>query len=157
MPCKIMLAKLFFTIFLFPPCFGQIVDNYSLVTEHTLLDDPILGFVRISNWRPLNFCKKKCEVVSNKTASLQFWYEFRGDFLHFINVFVCCWRARASGMLFVVHIFSAIGKHFVSPINVASVQGRFTICHSQHSECVRALNFVFHTKFDTDSLIHFLE
>jgi len=42
-------------------------------------------------------------------------------------------------------------------INVASVQGSFTICHSQHSECVRALNFVFHTKFDTDSLIHFLE
>ena len=37
------------------------------------------------------------------------------------------------------------------------VQGSFTICHSHHSECVRALNFVFHTKFDTDSLIHFLE
>ena len=72
-------------------------------------------------------------------------------FLHFMNVFVCCWRARATCTIFIVHIFSALGKHFVPSINVASVQGSFTICHSQHSECVRALNFVFHTKFENMS------
>jgi hypothetical protein len=71
--------------------------------------------------------------------------------LHFINFFVCCWSARASGTLFVVHIFSAFLKHFVPPINVAFVQSSFSVCHSQHSECIRALNFVFHTKFDTGS------
>ena len=61
------------------------------------------------------------------------------------------------GTLFVVYILSALVEHFVPPINVASVQGSFTICQSQHSECVRARNFVFNTKFDTDSLIHFME
>ena len=68
--------------------------------------------------------------------------------LHQCFPFVCCWRARASDTLFVVHIFSGLGKHLVPLLNVASVQGSFTIYHSQHSECVRALNFVFHTKFE---------
>ena len=29
---------------------------------------------RISNWRILNFCTKKCEIVPNKTASLELKY-----------------------------------------------------------------------------------
>ena len=41
--------------------------------------------------------------------------------------------------------------------NIASAQGSFTIYHIQHSECICAFNFVFHTKFDTDYLINFLD
>ena len=43
------------------------------------------------------------------------------------------------------HLLGPLRTFCSPPINVASVQGSFTICHSQHSECVRALNFVFHT------------
>ena len=71
--------------------------------------------------------------------------------------FFCCWRTLASGMLLVVHIFSAFWEHFVPPTNVALVQGNFTVSDGQHWECVHAHNFVFHTKLYTDSLIHFLE
>ena len=59
-----------------------------------------------------------------------------------------------------LHIRPNLARFFRSlRARVASerVQGSFTIYHSQHSKCVRALNSVFHTKFDTDYLIHFLE
>ena len=86
----------------------------------------------------------------------QFWYEFRvmpkslvkiewhdpTVIRRLTNIIFFTSSIFSSVVDFVVHIFSAIGKHFVPPINVASVQGSFTICHSQHSEYVRALNLI---------------
>ena len=53
---------------------NDIYKKFRIYFQHPTRDilEPNVKFVRgarISNWRPLNFCTKKCEIVPNKTAS----------------------------------------------------------------------------------------
>ena len=55
----------------------DIYKKFRKHVQHSTRDllDPKIEFVRwyrISNWRPFNFCTKKCEIVPNKTASFEF-------------------------------------------------------------------------------------
>ena len=52
----------------------QFFDNYFQAPVRDLLTQKSNLFVgvRISNWKPSNFCTKKYEIVPKKTAPLEF-------------------------------------------------------------------------------------
>ena len=77
------------------------------------------------------------------------------NFLHSFNIFIGRWRARPSRTSVVIHFFSISCEELVPLVNTFLTYSTLTVCHFQHFKCFWALNFIFYTKFDAYSLIHF--
>ena len=86
------------------------------------------------------------------TASATFLIMIIQKHFHYCcNIFIRCWRTRATRTCIVTELFSAFLKPVIPQLNLCSAHSTLAKCHSQHFKCPCTFNFIF-----TQDLIPFL-
>ena len=117
--------------------------------------------VRYFHTKAMKNIRKNCMAWANRYADILSNFSnsdstiLHNNFLHCFSVFIGCLRAGPSRASVVIHLFSTFCEELVPLLNTFLTYSTLTVCHVQYFKCFWALNYIFHTKFDAYSLIHF--